>query len=181
MQIQDKLSVLARIARAFIERGISWALGASAMLYLRGVTPDFHDLDLLTTQSDFPAAQEVLAGLGTLLPPRENALYRTEHFLECVVDGVEIDLMANFTILHSGAEHRFPLEECGAPDFANVLGEAVPLQSLSLWRECYRLMGRAEKERAIDRWLDRRTPVADGNTARAKAAQPNNYKGEIKA
>lgn len=153
MHIQDKLEILARIARAFNDRGISWAAGASLMLYLRGVVSDFHDLDLLTAAADFPAARDILSGLGTLLPRRANDGYRTEHFLEYTVDGVEIDLMANFAIFEGGATHRFPLEACGARDFSNVLGEVVPLQSLTLWRECYRLMGRAEKVRTIDDWL----------------------------
>ena len=167
MYIQDKLQVLARIARAFNDRGISWAAGASLMLYLRGVASDFHDLDLLTSAADFPAAGDLLSGMGALQPERANDGYRTEHFLECVADGVEINLMANFTILQGGAEHRFPLEEYGAPDCTTVLGEAVPLQSLTLWRECYRLMGRAEKVRLIDDWRARRDPFPCGGSAGA--------------
>ena len=39
------LALLKRIAHRFNQAGITWALGASMMLYFKGIARDFHDLD----------------------------------------------------------------------------------------------------------------------------------------
>ena len=57
--IRHKLRVLTRIAAALDGRGVTWAVGASAMLYLRGLTDSFHDIDLMTAEEDADAAADV--------------------------------------------------------------------------------------------------------------------------
>ena len=44
---EKKLRVLAALAAELNESDILWAVGASAMLYFRGIVPEFHDIDLL--------------------------------------------------------------------------------------------------------------------------------------
>lgn len=153
MNTQDKLTVLARIAEAFNGSGITWAVGASLMLYLRGIAKEFNDIDLLVCEADWDGARAALAGMGTLLPGHNSAGFRTPCFLQYAIDGVDVDLMANFTILHDGIEHRFPLSKGDELTHVQVQGEDVPLQSVSLWRECYRLMGRENKLRMIDQYM----------------------------
>lgn len=150
MDTEHKLRVLAALARAFRERQVVWAVGASLLLYLKGKCETFHDLDLLVAERDIDAAREACLSLGELLPARETSQYRTRHFLEFVVEGVEIDLIAGFTILHGGQSHYFPLEAANIHDSAEVCGERIPLQSLEEWRHYYDLMGRPEKVALID-------------------------------
>lgn len=152
MNTQDKLGALARIARALNAAGVRWALGASLMLHLRGVAREFHDIDLLTAESDASAADGILASLGERKPARTGAGFRTKFFRKYAIDGVDVDLMAGFAIVCDGAEHPFPLEADGGIETIDVLGEAVPLQSLSFWRTCYHLMGRDNRVEMIDRW-----------------------------
>ena len=47
MTKEAKLQVLARIARLLNEEEILWAVGGSALLYLKEIVSDFHDLDLI--------------------------------------------------------------------------------------------------------------------------------------
>ena len=48
MEERDKkLKVLAALAADLNESDILWAVGASAMLFLRGIVPEFRDIDLL--------------------------------------------------------------------------------------------------------------------------------------
>lgn len=44
-EVQKKIDLLKKIAHCFNEAGITWALGASMLLYFKGVVPDFHDID----------------------------------------------------------------------------------------------------------------------------------------
>ena len=151
MNVRDKLNVLARIARAFDRRGISWAAGASLMLYLRGIALDFRDIDLLTAESDFPAARDLLASMGAPEPVAPGAGSDAEHSFKCGIDGAAVCLTANLAAPGNG-EHRLSPEADGMPDRADVLGQAIPLQSVALCREYCQRTGRDEELRMIDAW-----------------------------
>lgn len=45
--MEKRLAALKRVASLLNGAGIPWALGASGMLYLRGIAPAFHDLDVM--------------------------------------------------------------------------------------------------------------------------------------
>ena len=102
------------------------------------------------TEADAARAKEILLGLGSMNPPNPNEKYRTKHFMEFVVDGVDIDVMAGFIIVEEGTEYYCSLRQDQIADFAEVCGVKVPLQSVRLWREYYRLMGRDGKVEMID-------------------------------
>ena len=141
-----KLTVLARIAGAFRRAEVTWALGASGLLYFHGLVPDFRDLDLMVLLPDAGRAQEVLSRLGTPLPLKANdPIYRTAVFREYTVDGVDADLMAGMAIERDGTLHDCSLRREDIAGTVTVLGEAVPLHSLACWRRYYALMGRREK------------------------------------
>ena len=53
-----KLTVLARIAGAFRRAEVTWALGASGLLYFHGQVPDFRDLDLMVLLPDAGAPRK---------------------------------------------------------------------------------------------------------------------------
>ena len=44
-ETQRKIELLKRIAHRFNEAGVVWALGASMLLYFKGIAPEFHDID----------------------------------------------------------------------------------------------------------------------------------------
>lgn len=145
METEKKLAVLSRLARALNGRQAVWAVGASLLLYLKGKAPSFHDIDLMVAEADVGKAKEALLSLGTLQAPNPNAQYKTKHFLEFTIDGVEVDVMAGFCIVKDGAAHYFPLKKEDIQDAVYVNGELVPLQSLAAWRTYYQLMGRVDK------------------------------------
>ena len=141
-----KLAVLARIAGAFRQAEVTWALGASGLLYFHGLVPDFHDLDLMVLLPDADRAQEVLSRLGTPLPPKaKDPIYRSAVFRQYRVDGVDADLMAGMAIERDGTLHDCSLRREDIAGTVTVLGEAVPLHALACWRRYYALMGRREK------------------------------------
>ena len=96
--IEKKLKVLSDIAHALNARHVVWAVGASALLYFKGKTDSFHDIDLMVKESDAETAKEQLLQLGSLLPPEPNTQYQTRCFLEFEINGVDVDMMAGFVI-----------------------------------------------------------------------------------
>ena len=147
---EEKLAVLARIGTMFDAAGICWAVGGSLMLYLRGITDVFHDIDLMVAESDALRAKELLLRLGALAPPHPAGQYQTRHFYEFTVDGVEIDLIAGFVITAGGTAQECPLLPADIDGSITVGGAVIPLHALAVWRRYYMLMGRTEKVAMID-------------------------------
>ena len=46
VEMQKKIELLQKIAHRFNEANIEWALGASMLLYFKGIISEVHDIDL---------------------------------------------------------------------------------------------------------------------------------------
>nr|WP_294487967.1 hypothetical protein [uncultured Anaerosporobacter sp.] len=149
--IQKKLFVLSELATKFNNANITWAIGASMLLFFKGYTSEFHDIDIMVSEEDDAKLKEIMLTVGELQPQNHNEAYKTKCFLEFVVDGVDIDVMAGFTIVNKGKEFYYPLKENSIHDYIEVNGVEIPLGSIKEWRNYYSLMGREEKVKIIDR------------------------------
>jgi hypothetical protein len=150
--IKDKLTILSKIAKELNNKKVTWAIGASVLLYFKGIVPEFNDIDIMIAEEDVEAVKEVMISLGKKQAPNPNIVYKTRCFLEFEVDGVEIDLMAGFIVIDRDKEYYFPLKKEDIKDFKEIDGIKIPLQSLEEWRTYYQLMGRDEKVHIIDAW-----------------------------
>ena len=77
---QEKIQLLLRIAHRLNEAGVEWALGASMLLYFKGITSDFHDIDLMVADRDAECVRTILSEMGESgssdsIP---NPMYRTK-------------------------------------------------------------------------------------------------------
>lgn len=149
MDINKKLSVLAKIAHEFNQSNITWALGASMLLYFKGITSEFHDIDIMVLNEDAGSAKEILSRMGTLQPPNPHAKYKTKMFLEFVIEGVDVDMMAGFAIVNHDTVIDCSLQKEEIVEFIDLQGEKIPLQPLELWCKYYDLMGRDSKVQLI--------------------------------
>ncbi|WP_250228182.1 nucleotidyltransferase family protein [Anaeropeptidivorans aminofermentans] len=152
MDIAHKLEVLKKIAREFNNKGINWAVGASLLLYFKGISDTFNDIDILVSEKDVDKVKEILLPLGEGKERIPNDEYKTKYFLEYIIDGVEFDIMAGFIIVFGGEDYYFPIEEANIEDFTLLNGIKIPLQSVSEWRNYYYLMGRTKKVKMIDEY-----------------------------
>lgn len=147
---QEKIELLKKIAHRFNACGVTWALGASMLLYFKGIAPDFHDIDLMISTSDVEQVRSILSEIGTLQPPNPNPKYHTKAFLEFVIDAMDVDIMAGFSILCDGKLYDCSLQKEQIVEYLTLDGEKIPLQSPQLWCEYYRLMGRPAKVEMIE-------------------------------
>lgn len=148
--IDKKLNVLRQIAEVFNEKQITWAIGASVLLYFKGLADDFHDIDIMAAEKDVAVIKDILLPMGEMMPPGPDVQYATKHFMEFRVEGIDIDVIAGFTIIKGEEEHYFPLKEEQILDHTEIGGIKIPLHSLEEWRLYYELMGRTEKVKMID-------------------------------
>ena len=147
---EEKIELLKKIAHRFDKARIVWALGASMLLYFKGIVPDFHDIDLMISDDDAEYVRSILSEMGKLQPPNPNAKYRTKTFMEFTIDGIDVDVMAGFSVLSDGKLFDCSLKEDQIVEKIALGSELIPLQSPQLWCEYYRLMGRDEKARMIE-------------------------------
>lgn len=151
MDIGKKLDVLARMGKILNEKNIIWAVGGSLLLYLKGKVDDFQDIDIMVIEDHGEEVKEILEQYGDLQDPSLNPQYKTRYFFEFIIDGVEIDVMAGFVIIHQGKEYDCSLCPEDIREHYLINDIYIPLQSLEEWRRYYRLMGRTEKVELIDR------------------------------
>ena len=146
---EKKLRVLAKLGAVLREHGILWAAGASLLLYFKGYTEDFHDLDILIGETDPAKMDEILKDFGPF-PESEKGTYATKYFREFEVDGVEVDVIGGFAIVSQGQVYDCSLQASQITAYAEAYGEPIPLHSVSLWRDYYALIGRDAKVALID-------------------------------
>ena len=148
---QKKIELLKRIAQRLNEAHVQWALGASMLLYFKGITSAFHDIDLMVADHD----AECVHTMGELRPfdPVPNPMYRTKSFMEFLIESIEVDVMAGFAIVHEGTAYDCSLREEQIVEKMPLGTEVIPLQSPQLWSKYYRLMGRPQKVDMIEKAL----------------------------
>lgn len=143
--IEKKLSILAKVARGMNAAGLTWAVGASLMLFLRGRVNRFHDIDIMVDEAQVNEAQAVILKLGVAKDFKPHPRFLTRHFHEFDIEGVEVDLIAGYVIVCNGVPHECPLRHEDIDGTATVCDEVIPLHALEVWRRYYMLMGRPEK------------------------------------
>jgi hypothetical protein len=88
-------------------------------------------------------------------------LYSTSRFLEYVVDGTDVDVMAGFAIKHENGTYVFPFGDAAVVMTKTVDDVTIPLTSLEDWYVLYQLMpDREPKVRLIEDHL-LNTGIAD--------------------
>lgn len=150
--ISEKIEVLRKIAHQFNEEEVIWTLGASMLLYFKGITSEFHDIDLMIAEKEVNSVRKILSEMGELHPSKPNPGYRTKTFMEFTVDAVDVDVMAGFSIVHDGKVYDCSLKKEQIVETVSLGKEMIPLQSPLLWYEYYRLMGRGKKAEMIERF-----------------------------
>lgn len=148
-ETEHKLQVLTTVARHFNEAGSTWAVGASLLLFFKGKTDTFHDIDIMILEADVDVVKAIISDLGTIQPANPNSKYTTHHFIEATIDGVDLDIMAGFGIIKDGIEYDCSLKKEQIIEHIQIGGQEIPLQSLELWKHYYTLMDRENKVKML--------------------------------
>lgn len=69
MMTNKKINVLKRIAIELNKKNITWALGASMLLYFKGIISEFKDIDIMVIDDDIDQVKKILLELGELQSP----------------------------------------------------------------------------------------------------------------
>ena len=147
--IDQKLDVLIKIAKLFNKYQVLWHVGASCMLYLRGYVPHFKDIDLMIGMGEVNKVKRILSKY-TFHERQANEQYQTKVFLEYEIDGIDIDIMAGFAIVHNEKVYEFPLTIQEPYDELLLDDQVIYLSKVETWLKYYRLMNREDKVKLIE-------------------------------
>lgn len=153
IDIETKIEVLKKIASHFNQAHIIWNLGASANLYLRSMTDDFNDLDIMILEKDVEKVQSIMSDIALQKDRRPSAHFGTKVFLNYDIDGVDIDIMAGFAIKYHDEMYAFPLREDVSFDTVQIDDVTIYLEKVEVWLRYYQLMERHQKVNMIKAYL----------------------------
>ncbi|MGN0779294.1 MAG: hypothetical protein ACI4MJ_09125 [Aristaeellaceae bacterium] len=133
MALKEK--ALRRLADKLNAAGIVWAAGGEWLLCYRGLTPSYHQFDIIIAQQDAERADHILSRLGMRSPVTDvpDAFRCDYHF-----DGADIAVTAGMT---AGGQ-CIPFGPEDIAETVTVLGASVPVMHLSAWQTIYALQGK---------------------------------------
>ena len=102
--MNNKIDVLKQVAKKLNENNITWQLGASCMLYLRGYVDHFNDIDIMISKNDVQKTINIMNDFGTPVIKGPDATCKTKVFLEYRIDEVDVDIMSGLIIVNQGKD-----------------------------------------------------------------------------
>lgn len=150
MTKQTKLNVLIKLAHLFEMNKVTWQLGGSAMLFLRGYIEDFHDLDMMIPMSDAMKVDHLMSSIAHSMKEITHETDQSAFFRSYEIDGVHVDVMANLSFISEGVVYHFPLEEKKSCDYTFLKNQKIYISDVSKWLTYYRLMKRYDRVKLIE-------------------------------
>lgn len=155
MTNEIKIATFLKVAKILNENNITWAVGASLLLYFKEITNKFNDIDLMVAEKDIEKTKTIFLSLGKEYPKNPNLQYKSKCFLEFNVDGIDFDIISGFVIVNNNCDHYFPLEKNSIAEYFCLENTSIPLQSVNDWLTYYTLMNRKEKVEMIKNYLNK--------------------------
>jgi hypothetical protein len=159
MNIASKFIVISKIASHLNKLNLKWAIGGSCLLVIKDIQEHFHDLDIMTTKNDFPKIDKVLSTLGKTKKTRPSNIFQSTFFKTYLVDGLKVDLMAEFKIIQDEEIHTFQYEQNQTFETFYLNDEMMYLDDLNAWLTYYNLMERFEQVNKIKDYFRKRSNI----------------------
>ncbi len=147
--MNQKLIVLEKIAFLLNKNNIKFALGASGLLYFKGIVREFNDIDIMILEEDADAIKELFLKIGKLYDKGDNTGYKTKAFMEFLIDEVEVDVIAGFTITKQDMDYYLPLN-INKIETIPFSSTTISLDNIEDWLYYYKLMDRKDKVKLIE-------------------------------
>lgn len=148
------LNTLEKVAKELNKKNIRWAIGASILLKEYGIVNEVNDIDIIVDCKDIGKVDKALKEIGIKRDENKNSNYSTKYFYEYLVDGVDIDVMADFAINYENGVYTVILDEKAIASYKTLNGIKIPFMALEDWYIIYQLIkGREVKVMLIEKYL----------------------------
>lgn len=152
--------VLVKVAKEFNKENITWAIGSSYLLKEKGLIDVCNDLDIFVSLEDIEKVKKILDGIGKIEESKDSKNFKSVYFLEYNIDGIDIDVMAGFTVIKNNHIYKYILDNNSIVE--NIVKEDTKIYYTSLedWFVIYQLInGREEKVLKIKNELLKRKEI----------------------
>lgn len=148
--VKTHIDALKEIAHILNTHQIQWHLGGSFMLFLRGFDLKVNDIDIIIKSTKVEDIEHLLRPYH-LKQLKDDSMYKTEHFYELKVLGVDVDIMIGFKVQTKHGTYVYH-EDCDI-DLIEIDHTIIKLAALQEWYKAYTYMGRKEKIEMIEKAL----------------------------
>jgi hypothetical protein len=152
--MEEKLNALKVIAKTLNQNELTWALGGSLMMNLRGIKVGVNDIDIRVKEEDMDTIASLVSKLGTFEEVLPNKSFKTKRFIKVNLNGTTIDIMAGFSIVSQDQVHYYPIEDNSCFETMLLGNETIYLDDMLSWMTFYKLMNRMDKFNKIKRYLN---------------------------
>ena len=133
---------------------ITWIVGGSIILNYYGITETVNDIDLIVDINDFQKVEHIIDSIGEKKEIQNNGIFKTEAYLKCVVNNIEIDIMATFKIKHNKGLYEYQLNDNAISKVIKINNVLIPLGTLRDWYDIYKILpGREDKVELLEEYF----------------------------
>ncbi|QXE02591.1 nucleotidyltransferase family protein [Terribacillus sp. DMT04] len=129
------------------EHEVPYSIGGSLLLFLKGLSVQPNDVDLLVKPENFSQAKQVLQKRAVQIedkPPQGRYITKACTTFT-MLDNIQVDLMADFAVTYEDALFRMPFTAVKEQTTAGIL----PLGSMEAWSVIYWLLPNKEAKRKL--------------------------------
>ncbi len=136
---------------------ISWAVTGSLSFALHGVDLAVHDIDLQTNREGVYQIQALLSNY-VIKPVAFSSTGRIQsHLGRLEIEGVKVEIMGDFQKRLEDGSWEPPVNVEDHKVIVIWEGREVPVLSLEYEIQAYRALGREEKARFVEQWLQKKS------------------------
>lgn len=148
------IDTLKLVGKQLNEGNIRWGIGASVMLFAHGIIQTPRDIDILVHLEDAEKAANILTKIGKIKPKTPSDTCKSKHFYEFIINGIDVEIMAGFTIEHYEGKYLYTFDKNSTPEFIDIDQVKLPLMTVEDWYIIYQVLAnRQEKVQMIEGFL----------------------------
>ena len=136
-------NALLDIANTLNSRNITWGLGGSLLLFIKGYKTNVNDIDIIVHSKDLMDLKEVISKYE-INEKEKTAKFLTNHFYTFNIKSINIDIMVGFVVKNEIDIFAFREKEISTSKIC-IDGENIYLSSVSEWKKAYTAMNRIDK------------------------------------
>ncbi|RCW40120.1 MULTISPECIES: hypothetical protein [unclassified Halanaerobium] len=138
--------VLSELAVKLNKKNIRWGVGASVMLNYYGLVDSPNDIDIIVSSDDSSKADKILRSTGEKNFSSDLEIYKSDFFANYSVNGVEVDLIAGFSIKQNSSYFKYDFDKNSITEMWNLESVEIPVAAIEDWYILYQLMPNREEK-----------------------------------
>lgn len=141
---KQMINTLCYIGEKLNNSDILWGVGGSILLNQFGLIEKPNDIDIFVDIKDIEKSDVILKSIGEKKKQEKDNTYSTKYFYEYIVNGIDIDVMAGFSVNHKSGAFQYIFDHDSISEIKLINGIAIPFTSLEDWYVIYQLIPNRE-------------------------------------